>query len=155
MDGMIIWSPGVTLAGIEKQVILKAFQFFHGNKTSTSIALGISIRTLEARLEEYKKSDEIQEVAIETRRKQREQFLARQRGNPTANEFGSSVLNSTFAPLANTIETIQKSVDTPARVFMEPALEVKPQPVMPLPERKEVQSVPPKPTPSHHPKRSR
>lgn len=48
-----MWSPGVTLAEMEKQVIEKAFSHFKGNKTHTASALGIAIRTLDAKLLSY------------------------------------------------------------------------------------------------------
>lgn len=47
------WQPGITLAIAEKQIILAAYRFYHGNKTRTAQALGVAIRTLDARLEEY------------------------------------------------------------------------------------------------------
>ncbi len=50
---MIEWTPGLTLADVEKIVILKAFKFFQGNKTRTAGALDIAIRTLDAKLEQY------------------------------------------------------------------------------------------------------
>lgn len=50
---MINWQPGITLEEIEKEVILKALQFYHGNKTHTANALGISIRTIQNKLAQY------------------------------------------------------------------------------------------------------
>lgn len=49
----ITWQPGMTLEDVEKQVVLEAFRFFQGNKTQTSRALDIAIRTLEAKLDKY------------------------------------------------------------------------------------------------------
>ena len=49
----IIWSPGVTLEMIEKQVILMAYKFYQSNKTTTARVLDISIRTLDAKLDKY------------------------------------------------------------------------------------------------------
>jgi DNA-binding NtrC family response regulator len=54
----IYWQPGVTLDAIEKQVILKAFQFFGHNKTHTAHALGIAIRTLDNKLAKYEKEQD-------------------------------------------------------------------------------------------------
>jgi hypothetical protein len=48
-----MWQPGMKLDEIEKMVILKAFQFFHGNKTQTANSLGIAVRTLDAKLKKY------------------------------------------------------------------------------------------------------
>lgn len=47
------WQVGMTLDQIEKQVILKAYRFFEGNKTHTASALGIAIRTLDNKLKRY------------------------------------------------------------------------------------------------------
>ena len=49
----ILWQPGMSLADVEKEVIIKAYSFYRENKTQTSIALGVSIRTLDNRLEKY------------------------------------------------------------------------------------------------------
>ncbi len=48
------WQPGNTLEDVEKDAILKAFQYHNGNKTHTAKSLGISIRTLDAKIERYK-----------------------------------------------------------------------------------------------------
>ena len=50
---MIMWQPGVTLADMEKKIILKAFECFQGNKTKTASALGIAVRTLDNKLALY------------------------------------------------------------------------------------------------------
>ena len=50
---MINWQPGITLEEIEKQVILKALEFYQGNKTKTALSLGIAVRTLDNKLEKY------------------------------------------------------------------------------------------------------
>lgn len=55
---MINWQPGVTLEEMEKEVIMKALQFFHGNKTHTANALGISIRTIQNKLSQYAEQEE-------------------------------------------------------------------------------------------------
>lgn len=82
MNQSINWSPGVTLDMIEKQVIKKAFSFFRNNKTATAISLGISIRTLDNKLEIYKKEDEILEEETTALRKREQDFLRRARGIP-------------------------------------------------------------------------
>jgi DNA-binding NtrC family response regulator len=50
---MINWQIGVTLDEVEKQVILAALQFFHGNKTKAAEALGITSRTIQNKLNFY------------------------------------------------------------------------------------------------------
>ncbi len=50
---MINWYPGMTLEEVEKQVILKAFRFHNENKTHTAHALGVSVRTIQNKIEQY------------------------------------------------------------------------------------------------------
>jgi hypothetical protein len=80
MNDYIMWSPGVTLEQVEKQVILKALTYFKFNKTSTAQALGIAIRTLDARIEKYDMEDKDAKRREEERKRANEHFLARQRG---------------------------------------------------------------------------
>jgi two-component system response regulator FlrC len=49
------WAPGRTLEQIERAVILKSLAFHSGNRTHTARELGISIRTLRNKLNEYRK----------------------------------------------------------------------------------------------------
>lgn len=53
-----MWTPGQTLEAIEREVILKAYRFYQQNKTHTATALGISIRTLDAKLAKFAKEEE-------------------------------------------------------------------------------------------------
>ncbi len=80
MNEHVMWSPGVTLEMIEKQVILIAFRFYRGNKTQTAQSLGIAIRTLEAKLEKYEDDGEKQRLANEQDAINRAAILDRQRG---------------------------------------------------------------------------
>lgn len=57
-----MWSPGQTLADIEKIAITEAMSHHGRNKTKTANALGISVRTLDARLEIYEKEKKDVEV---------------------------------------------------------------------------------------------
>lgn len=50
------WAPGRTLHDIERAVILKSLAFHNGNRTHTARELGISIRTLRNKLNEYRKA---------------------------------------------------------------------------------------------------
>jgi hypothetical protein len=77
---LITWSPGVTLAAIEKDVILKAFRHHRGNKTQTSISLGISIRTLDNKLELYAREGKENEIRLEQQRARDDEFIRRSRG---------------------------------------------------------------------------
>ncbi len=80
MNGLIYWSPGVTLEGIEQQVILKAFEHYRQNKTATAGALGISIRTLDSKLERYEAESEKERERREESQRKGQRDLARARG---------------------------------------------------------------------------
>ena len=47
------WYHGMKLSDVERLVIIRAYSFYGRNKTKTAEGLGISIRTLDGRLEEY------------------------------------------------------------------------------------------------------
>lgn len=70
MSRPINWSPGVTIAEIERQVILAAYDFYRRNKTVTATALGIAIRTLDQRLAKYKED----ESSLKSRDAERAEF---------------------------------------------------------------------------------
>lgn len=62
MNGEVYWHPGITLADLEKQAILRALRFYNNNKTHTASSLGISVRTLQYKLNEYfPKANEVKE----------------------------------------------------------------------------------------------
>lgn len=88
-QGLIIWSPGVTLDNVEEQVIRHAFKFFQRNKTATANALGISIRTLDSRLERYDESDRISEQRRIEDQKRSADWLKRARGQAEGNAIPS------------------------------------------------------------------
>lgn len=76
---MISWQPGITIDQLEKEVIIKALQFYGNNKTQTSIALGISTRTLDNKLEKYREEEnDFQRRAVEISRDQQARILAHQ-----------------------------------------------------------------------------
>lgn len=79
---MILWTPGVKLEEVEKQVILKALAFYRSNKTQTASSLGISIRTLDARLEEYRLQDEKEAERVRLSELEHERKLREARGLP-------------------------------------------------------------------------
>jgi transcriptional regulator with PAS, ATPase and Fis domain len=53
MNGEVYWTPGKTLEQMEKETILRALRFYNNNKTHTASSLGISIRSLQMKLNEY------------------------------------------------------------------------------------------------------
>lgn len=75
-----MWNPGLTLEELEKQAIEKAFRFYQGNKTHTANALGISIRTLDAKLEKYEHDrEELQKRTDVEERLRKERMEAQRR----------------------------------------------------------------------------
>lgn len=81
MNHLVTWSPGMKLDILEQAVILKAYSFYNKNKTTTSQALGISIRTLDSKLEKYEKLIFEEELALEARKQERAHQLKRARGD--------------------------------------------------------------------------
>ena len=87
----VIWTPGMSLENLEKQVVKKAFAFYGKNKTATSNSLGIAIRTLDAKLEQYEKEDaKEQELKDELKTKERE-YVKRARGQETGYEVNANL----------------------------------------------------------------
>lgn len=81
---MITWYPGMTLESLEQQVIVAAYRHNHKNKTQTAKALGIAIRTLDNKLEQYdKEQQETQDVAetmrVDRKTKERKEHEASDR----------------------------------------------------------------------------
>jgi DNA-binding NtrC family response regulator len=50
----VIFSPNLTLKDLEKKIIAEALTHFDGNKTRAAKSLGISIRTMRNKINEYK-----------------------------------------------------------------------------------------------------
>jgi hypothetical protein len=63
---MMMWCPGDTLAKIEKRTILEALRFYQGDRKRTAESLGIALRTLYNKMDEYngKKDQEKGEAKI-------------------------------------------------------------------------------------------
>jgi hypothetical protein len=123
------WQPGMTLAHVEKLAILQAFRFHRGNKSNTASALGIPLETLETKLDSYLNEEKEQERTAHEQRTQREEFQRRSRGLHAATPApaGGTSLSSADAGL---------SVESTSGPTQEQAV--------PVPERKEVQSVLPR-----------
>lgn len=122
----VFWSPGVTLEAIEKQVILNAFRFYRGNKTQCSISLGISIRTLENKLEKYEDDGKQQLEAERKEQLDRDAILRRQRGivgDGSGSQEGARLHGSYSG------------------VHLQPTLEASEKPAVPVQEPAKVQSV--------------
>lgn len=146
---IIQWSPGVTLEKVEEQVIKSAFIHYGKNKTATANALGISVRTLDGRLEKYELDEQERKRREEQDAKQRAQFLDRQRGiipNPyRENEYEAR-------ERAKALEAQRRSESvsgTQTGVHLEPVKEIPAQQSVPVQKRDEVQKVLPGKTPAH------
>jgi hypothetical protein len=120
------WQPGMTFAQVEKSVLLQAFRFHRGNKSAAASALGIPEAQLSEKLNGYLNEEKEQERVTNEQRQQREEFIRRSRGihpaTPTA-PGGSSIFSADAGvSVESTSESSEKSS-------------------VPMPERKEVQSV--------------
>lgn len=132
------WQPGMSLEVVEKHVILQAFRFYRGNKTMTSNALGIAIRTLDSKLEKYAADDVVIRKADDERRKDAEAFGLRQRGIRPAHPRGSI----DGVTVQNQDRTNGFATDQGVR--MESIANAPAQSSVPMQERKEVQGLPSK-----------
>lgn len=77
----IVWQPGVSLDEVEREVIIKAYAHYGMVKNTTARVLGISIRTLDAKLEKYESDLEAEKARRAKQRVEAEAQLARARGN--------------------------------------------------------------------------
>lgn len=90
----VYWQPGVKISDVEKQVIIAAMKFYKENKTTAAASLGISVKTLYNKLDEYKVEDEeLQRRTERVKSHQQASFLAIQSQNR-----GLSVQPTTQAP---------------------------------------------------------
>lgn len=48
-----MWQPGMSMEDVEKEVYSKALRFYQNNKSQTSRSLGVSVRTLDSKIEKY------------------------------------------------------------------------------------------------------
>lgn len=122
------WSPGMTLESVERQAILAAYAFHKNNKTITSNALGISIRTLDAKLEKYSLDDKKFEEAEHGRKRDQQEWLLRSRGQHP-DQIEQSKAKAGLSPKAG--NGMESGKVVPAKQDL------------PLPERKEVQALSP------------
>lgn len=138
----ITWSPGMTLSSMEKMIILEAFKFFRFNKTATSSSLGIAIRTLDNKLDQYNQEAEIEKQRSEEYERNRSELLKRARGNPPNN------IGIPYTPTNSTHEDAfsRHFPSTPTGPRMESFANSSEKQAMPMSERNEVQSMLPENT---------
>lgn len=80
---MANWCPGETLEYVERVAITQALAFYHGNKAKAAESLGCAVNTINNKLSHYQSLDAKIEADAECKRKDAEEFLARQRGKQT------------------------------------------------------------------------
>lgn len=137
------WQPGMTLESIEKEAILQAFRFYRGNKTATSNALGIAIRTLDNKLESYQADDKAKEDANAKRKRDHEEFVRRSRGEVARINHAAS--NVDFKKSDETdAGPVENGDDSERGVHMESSEKASEEHAVPMPVRKEVQDMPPR-----------
>lgn len=137
MDGFIQWSPGVSLEALEKQAIQQAFKFFQQNKTATCNALGISIRTLDAKLEKYLEQDISESERIHNERNERDEFLKRCRGENTPDNIYKGNVKATKDDRAG--ESVHGAE---SGIRVEPITDVATESSLSVPEWEEIQELP-------------
>lgn len=77
---MIIWSPGITIDEMEKQIINKAYDFYNKNAKVTAESLNISVEYFHNKLAQYAKEALLLEENNKKKQKEFEDFNLRARG---------------------------------------------------------------------------
>lgn len=141
MSNGVIWSPGMTLATVEKSIILKAYSFYNKNKEMTARSLGIAVNTLNNKFDKYAEEIKAQEELLNDARRKREDFLHRCRNG------GPSELRKSER------RTIYDKTDEGVRV--ESVAHAPAQSAMPVSQREEIQKMLPNGAPRRGPGRPR
>jgi len=84
---MIQWTPGLTLAEVEKQIILQALKAHQGNKTATAQALDVARNTIDNKLNLYDKEEKDYQAQMAQEKKDRDK-LAKKLVHPDAKPMG-------------------------------------------------------------------
>lgn len=142
----INWVPGITLEEMEKQCVLSAYRFYRQNKTQTAGALGIAIRTLDAKLEKYGDDERREAERVDGDKRNKEIILARMRGLPhLAIDNRSPLVKLADAKIQNeATQTPAPRLETSSGERVQSLEKVTPQQPMSVPERSEVQEVLPR-----------
>lgn len=77
---MNIWQPGLTLERVEKQAIEEAMVFYRGVKAHVAKSLGIGVRTLDSKLEQYESEEKLRQDRIVQLEENNAKMLQAQRG---------------------------------------------------------------------------
>lgn len=122
-------NASLSLYHIEKQAILNRISHFQGNKDEAAKSLGISIRTIYNKLEEYEKEGPTPKELEDARKQSEADWLARQRGsvktleNMTQAEVAANP-NETYGLMSHPKPVAAPSTTptTPAPVVPKPAV---------------------------------
>lgn len=144
VNEQVMWSPGMSLESLEKHVILKAFRFYRGNKTTTAQALGISVRTLDNKLDKYTVDAKESKTNDDDERAKREHWLLRSRGIATPNNAVGTASAHPRLNAGNGTTEGERVPGSDARARVESAQGSSEKPNVSVSERKEVQGVLPK-----------
>ncbi len=63
---IVTWQPGMSLEQLEKQTILAALRFYRSNQSATAQSLGITVKTLYNKLQQYEKGDQVKAYTAPT-----------------------------------------------------------------------------------------
>lgn len=130
----VIWSPGMSLEVMEQHIIVAAYAFYRGIKTTTAASLGISVRTLDAKLEIYGSQ------AVERENVNGLQADARAR-ELHAHRFGRPPSNPVSEP-AGAVDTSEgNGNETAAWLRTQPPPDATAEQPVSMPERREIQGV--------------
>lgn len=154
MNGIITWSPGMTLGVIEKLIILEAFRFFRFNKTATASSLGIAIRTLDNKLSQYEMEDKVEQERQDQQERKRQELLQRARGNPP-NNVGIPYNAYTIPEISNSWKKQTFTHDSSPGSRVESIANSSEKQVVSLHEREEIQALPSEQVATSNKKRGR
>lgn len=110
LDNSAVWQVGMTLENLEREVILRCYRYFRGNKTTCAASLGIAIRTLDNKLEKYGADDKEREAINAIQKKRREEFAMRQRGLAPAQHSTDDISQKDVSARAENVRQNDQSV---------------------------------------------
>jgi hypothetical protein len=108
----ITWRPGMNIDTVVQSIVEAAYKYFGGNKSAAARSLGISVRTLDSRLERIEKAKLEHEEKVDASFKRRKEQAEIQRGQ---------AIGTRYVP------------DGKGGVRAEPVAELPPQRSMPMP----------------------
>jgi len=141
----VIWQPGMTLESMEKEIILAGLRFYRGNITQTALSLGVAEKTIRNKMEKYDNDRKQFEQGQRDAELERAAILKRLRGEIPARPVETPTLDDSGAGFHS----------SPSRDGIQPVVETSEKHDMPVPVRKEVQSVLPQQAANGGPRRGR